>query len=588
MTIASERARQTHQPTFAELYSPKLLTVLREGYGLADFRADVMSGLTVAIVALPLSMAIAIASGVTPDRGLYTAVIGGFIVSLLGGSRFQIGGPAGAFIVLVALTAERQGVEGVILATAMAGVFLIAAGLLRLGTYIKFIPYPVTVGFTAGIAVIIFASQLKDLFGITLAVKEPGEFIPKLEALAGGMHTANVSAIAVAGVSIAIIVVLRRLRPHWPGILIAVVVAALATWALSLPVETIGTRFGGIPRQLPWPAWPLFSVAKAQAVLPDAIAFALLGAIESLLSAVVADGMTGRRHRSNCELVAQGVANIGSALFGGICVTGTIARTATNVRAGARGPVSGMLHSVFLLLFMLIAAPLASYIPLAALASVLVVVAWNMAEKQEFATLIRSSRGDATVLLATFLLTIFRDLTEGILVGFALGAVLFINRMAQMTGIEAATPLVTDDVADHGDGDRVPYDARLAADPDVLVYRITGAFFFGAASTVGSVLDSIADSRKAFVVDFAAVPFLDSTAANAMSRVATKAKRQGIRLFITGTSPTVRRALLTHGVMPPRATYRETIARAIADIKMAGIKGDRQTPPAAPDGLAAG
>jgi SulP family sulfate permease len=573
--------RQIKQPTFAELFTPKLITVLREGYGFADFRADAISGLTVAIVALPLSMAIAIASGVSPGRGLYTAVIGGFIVSLLGGSRFQIGGPAGAFIVLVALTAERHGVDGVILATTMAGVFLIAAGFLRLGTYIKFIPYPVTVGFTAGIAVIIFASQLKDLFGITLTTKEPGEFLPKLEVLALSLHTANVSAVTVAAVSIVIIVVLRKLRPHWPGILIAVVVAALATWALSLPVETIGTRFGGIPRQLPLPAWPLFSLEKARAVLPDAIAFALLGAIESLLSAVVADGMTGRRHRSNCELVAQGFANIGSALFGGICVTGTIARTATNVRAGARGPISGMLHSVFLLLFMLIAAPLASYIPLAALASVLVVVAWNMAEKQEFATLIRSSRGDATVLLATFLLTVFRDLTEGILVGFALGAVLFINRMAQMTGIEAETPLVTADRAD-GDGDRVPYDSRLAADPDVLVYRITGAFFFGAASTVGTVLDSIADARKAFVVDFAAVPFLDSTAANAMNRVATKAKRQGIRLFITGASPTVRRALLTHGVRPPRARYRETIARAIAD-----IKGDREKPSAAPDGLAA-
>jgi SulP family sulfate permease len=574
--------RRIKQPTFAELYAPKLMTVLREGYGLADFRADAISGLTVAIVALPLSMAIAIASGVTPDRGLYTAVVGGFIVSLLGGSRFQIGGPAGAFVVLVALTAERQGIDGVILATAMAGVFLVAAGLLRLGTYIKFIPYPVTVGFTAGIAVIIFASQLKDLFGIKLTGKEPGEFIPKLEVLAGGLHTANVSAIAVACVSIAIIIALRKLRPHWPGILIAVVVAALATWALSLQVETIGTRFGGIPRELPWPAWPPFSLAKARAVLPDAIAFALLGAIESLLSAVVADGMTGRRHRSNCELVAQGFANIGSALFGGICVTGTIARTATNVRAGARGPISGMLHSAFLLLFMLIAAPLASYIPLPALASVLVVVAWNMAEKHEFALLIRSSRGDATVLLATFLLTIFRDLTEGILVGFALGAVLFIHRMAQMTGIEAATPLVTDDVADHGDGDRVPYDVSLAADPDVLVYRITGAFFFGAASTVGTVLDSIADTRKAFVVDFAAVPFLDSTAANAMSRVAAKAVRQGIQLFITGASPTVRRALLTHGVRPPRARYRETIAQAIAD-----IKGGRRTSSAAPDRLAA-
>ena len=583
MSTAHERVRQTHQPTFAELYVPKLVTVLREGYGLADLRADVTSGLTVAIVALPLSMAIAIASGVTPDRGLYTAVVGGFIVSLLGGSRFQIGGPAGAFIVLVSLTAERHGVDGVILATSMAGVFLIAAGLLRLGTYIKFIPYPVTVGFTAGIAVIIFTSQLKDLLGITIAGKEPGEFIPRLEALAGALPTANYSAIAIATLSIAVIVALRALRPHWPGILIAVVVAALATWALSLPVETIGTRFGGIPRELPWPAWPVFSWEQAGAVLPDAIAFALLGAIESLLSAVVADGMTGRRHRSNCELVAQGFASIGSALFGGICVTGTIARTATNVRAGARSPVSGMLHSLFLLLFMLIAAPLASYIPLAALASVLAVVAWNMAEKHAFATLIRSSRGDAVVLLATFLLTIFRSLTEGILVGFALGAVLFINRMAQMTGIESDAPLVTDDQADDGNGDRVPYDVGLAADPDVQVYRITGAFFFGAASAVGTVLDSIADTGKAFVVDFAAVPFLDSTAANAMSRVATKARRQGIRLFITGASPAVRRALLTHGVRPPRARYRETIARAVAD-----IKGDRQTPLAAPDGLAAG
>jgi SulP family sulfate permease len=575
--------RRIKQPSFAELFVPKLITVLREGYGFADLRADAISGLTVAIVALPLSMAIAIASGVTPDRGLYTAVIGGFIVSLLGGNRFQIGGPAGAFIVLVTLTVERHGVDGVILATAMAGVFLIAAGFLRLGSYIKFIPYPVTVGFTAGIAVIIFASQLKDLFGITPSTKEPGELIPKLEVLARSLHTANASALAVAAVSIVVIVVLRKLRPNWPGILIGVTVAALAAWALSLPVETIGTRFGGIPRELPSPAWPPFSLQKVQAVLPDAIAFALLGAIESLLSAVVADGMTGRRHRSNCELVAQGFANIGSALFGGICVTGAIARTATNVRAGARSPIAGMLHSLFLLLFMLIAAPLASYIPLAALAAVLVIVAWNMAEKHEFATLIRSSRGDATVLLATFLLTIFRDLTEGILVGFALGAVLFINRMAEMTGIEAEAPLVSDDRADNGDGEREPYDARLAADPDVLVYRITGAFFFGAASTVGTVLDGIADTRKAFVVDFAAVPFLDSTAANAMSRVAAKAKRQGIRLFITGASPTVRRALLTHGVRPPRAKYRETIARAVAD-----IKGPRERTSAVTEGLAAG
>jgi sulfate permease, SulP family len=576
MGIAAKPTRRTSQPTFAELYVPKLVTVLREGYGFPDFRADVASGLTVAIVALPLSMAIAIASGVTPDRGLYTAVVGGFIVSLFGGSRFQVGGPAGAFIVLVALTVERHGIEGTILATAMAGVFLIVAGLLRLGTYIKFIPYPVTVGFTFGIVVIILTSQIKDLFGLTLGEKEPGEFIPKIEVLARSLHTANVSAIAVAAVSILIIVVLRRLRPHWPGILIAVAVAAVAAWMLSLPVETIGSRFGGIPRELPHPAWPAFSLAKAQAVLPDAIAFALLAAIESLLSAVVADGMTGRRHRSNCELVAQGIANIGSALFGGICVTGLIARTATNIRAGARSPISSMLHSLFLLLFMLVAAPLASFIPLGALAAVLAVVAWNMAEKREFALLIRSSRGDAIVLLATFLLTVFRDLTEGILVGFALGAALFINRMAQMTEVEAAAPLVPADRADFADGKRVPYDSRLAADPDILVYRISGAFFFGAASSVGAVLDGIADTNKAFVIDFAAVPFLDSTAANAMSRVANKAARQGIRLYITGASPVVRRALLTHGVGRSRATYRETIARAVAD-----IKGEREAQTAA-------
>ncbi|MGJ4905216.1 SulP family inorganic anion transporter [Bradyrhizobium sp. HKCCYLS2058] len=571
MSIANEHRSHGrvghHEPTFAELYSPKLLTVLREGYGLSDFRADALAGLTVAIVALPLSMAIAIASGVSPGRGLYTAVVGGFLVSLLGGSRFQIGGPAGAFIVLVAATVDRQGLDGLLIAAMMSGVMLVIAGYLRLGTYIKFIPYPVTVGFTAGIAVIIFASQLKDLFGITLAGKEPGELIPKLAALAHGAPTATMPAVATAALSIAIIVGLKHLRPTWPGILIAVVVAAIITYALQLPVETIGTRFGGIPRELPAPALPAFSLAKIQAVFPDAIAFTLLGAIESLLSAVVADGMTGRRHRSNCELVAQGFANIGSALFGGICVTGTIARTATNVRAGARGPVSGMLHSLFLLVFMLIAAPLASYIPLSALAAVLVVVAWNMAEKHEFATLIRSSWGDATVLLATFGLTIFRDLTEGILVGFALGAVLFINRMAQMTGVEGGSPLAAKDRADFEDEARVPYNPKLSADKDVLVYRITGAFFFGAASTVGTVLDSIADRRKAFVVDFAAVPFLDSTAANAMSRVAAKARRQGIRLFITGASPTVRRALLTHGVRPPLVRFRETIERAVADIK---------------------
>ncbi len=558
---------ELRRASFVELFTPKLITVLREGYGPGDFRADVLAGLTVAIVALPLSMAIAIASGVTPDRGLYTAIIGGFFVSLFGGSRFQVGGPAGAFIVLVAITVERHGVDGVILATMMAGVFLIAAGLLRLGTYVKFIPYPVTVGFTAGIAVIIFASQLRDLFGIVLPGNEPSELFPKLDALGHAWRTISPSAATLSALTLAAIVAARKLRPNWPSILIGVAVAAVVAWALSLPVETIGSRFGGIPETLPLPTLPAFSLEKMRAVLPSAVSFALLASIESLLSAVVADGMTGRRHRSNCELVAQGMANIVSPLFGGICVTGLIARTATNVRAGARGPIAGMMHAAFILLFMLIAAPLASYIPLSSLAAVLVIVAWTMAQKQEFWTLLRSSWGDATVLLATFLLTVFRDLSQGILVGFALGAVLFIDRMAKATGIEAGVPIAADDRADDANGARVPYDPRLATDPDVVVYRITGAFFFGAASTVGAVLDGIADRHKAFIVDFAAVPLLDSTAANAMHRMALKAKRKGVRLFITGASRGVRRKLLTYGVRPPLVKYRASISRALADIK---------------------
>ncbi|GAA3841216.1 SulP family inorganic anion transporter [[Pseudomonas] carboxydohydrogena] len=554
-------------PTFVELYTPKIVTVLREGYDLSSFRADVVAGLTVAIVALPLSMAIAIASGVTPDRGLYTAIVGGLFVSLLGGSRFQVGGPAGAFIVLVAQTVQNHGLDGVILATMMAGVFLIAAGFLRLGTYVKFIPYPVTVGFTAGIAVIIFASQIKDLLGLNLPGHEPAAFLPKLAALGGVIGTINPSAVLLAVVTIAVMVVLRILRPNWPGILIGVVLATVAAAMLGLPVETIGSRFGGIPESIPAPVLPVFSLQKIQAVLPDAIAFALLGSIESLLSAVVADGMTGRRHRSNCELVAQGVANMASALFGGICVTGLIARTATNIRAGARSPVSGIMHSVSVLLFILIAAPLASYVPLCTLAAVLVVVAWTMAEKHEFATLVRSSWGDAAVLLATFLLTVFRDLTEGIVVGFALGAMLFIHRMASAaTATEIPGPWVEDDKAD-GSSERTPYDSALATDPDVIVYRISGAFFFGAASTIGAVLDEVPSGHKGLVIDFEAVPLLDSSAANVIARVATKARQRGIRVVLTGTSHQARRELLVHGARPPMVRYRRDISGAVDEIK---------------------
>jgi SulP family sulfate permease len=406
----------------AKLYRPKLHTTLVEGYGLEDLRHDAMAGLTVAIVALPLSMAIAIASGVSPDRGVTTAIVGGFLVSALGGSRFQIGGPAGAFIVLVSATVARFGVDGLVLAVLLSGLMMILVGALRLGSLIRHIPHAVTVGFTAGIAVTILASQLKDLFGLKLAGAEPGPVFAKLGALAHAWPTASLPAFGLAVAVIAITAGIRRVRPLWPSMLFAVAAASAAAYVLRLPVETIGSRFGGIPHGLPLPHLPAITTAKLLAVLPSALSFTLLGSIESLLSAVVADGMTGRRHRSNMELIAQGVANVASAMFGGISVTGTIARTATNVRAGARSPVAGMLHAVFILAFILIAAPLASYVPVAALAGVLVLVAWNMTEKPAFARLLRDWRTGA-ILLATFGLTVARDLTTGILAGCLLAAI---------------------------------------------------------------------------------------------------------------------------------------------------------------------
>ncbi|HTT97737.1 MAG TPA: SulP family inorganic anion transporter [Rhizomicrobium sp.] len=400
----------------AHLYRPKLVTVLGEGYGVAAFRADLIAAITVAIVALPLSMAIAVASGVGPERGLYASIIGGVLVSALGGSRFQIGGPAGAFITLVAATVARFGVEGLLLTVLLSGVLLVVLGALRVGSLIRHIPHAVTVGFTSGIAVTIFASQLKDLGGLKLTVPEPGPLLAKLEVLAGAVSTITPAALVLGLATAALIFTLRRFRPLWPRKLIAVVLASVAVAVFHLPVVTIGSRFGGIPHGLASPQFPPVSWSLIFVLLPSVLSFTLLGGIESLLSAKVADAMTARHHRSNMELVAQGAANIASALFGGISVTGTIARTATNIRAGARTPLSGMMHSALLLAFMMVAAPLASYVPLCALAAVLVVVCWNMAERAEFARLLKTWR-TAVVLLATFGLTVALDLTTGIIAG---------------------------------------------------------------------------------------------------------------------------------------------------------------------------
>ncbi len=398
---------------------PKLITVLRDGYTLAHLRKDALSGLTVAIVALPLAMAIAIASGTTPDKGLITAIIAGFLISALGGSRHQIGGPTAAFVIVVYGVIQQHGYDGLLLATLMAGLLLLLAGLLRLGSLIRYIPNPVITGFTAGIAVTILSTQVKDFFGLNLATV-PAEFIAKLAAYAGAAGSFQAITLLIALLALGIIIALRLWRPAWPGFLIAIGIATLLVQLLHLPVETIADRFGAIPNSLPAPSLPAISAARLLELLPSAATIALLAGIESLLSCVIADAMTGRKHRSNIELVSQGVANIASALFGGLPATGALARTATNIRAGAHGPVSGMLHAAFLLVFMLALAPLAGLFPLAALAALLVVVAWNMSEIHQIKHTALGPWPDFLVLLLTLALTILLDLTIAILAGTAL------------------------------------------------------------------------------------------------------------------------------------------------------------------------
>lgn len=536
--------------SFADLFTPKLITTLREGYDGRRFLADVVAGLTVAIVALPLAMGIAIASGTTPDRGLFTAIVAGFLISAFGGSRFQIGGPTAAFIVVVYRTIETHGYDGLLVATFLAGLILVAVGYLRLGTYIKYIPYPVTIGFTAGIGITIFVSQVADLLGLSTG-KLPGEFVAKVEALVGALPSLNPSAVALSAASLLVILGLRRYRPKWPGFLIAVVGAAVLTTMLSLDVVTIGSKFGEIPRVPPSPELPPLSLEKIRAVLPDAITIAILAGIESLLSAVVADGMTGRRHRSNCELVAQGFANIASSVFGGLPATGAIARTATNIRSGATGPIAGMLHAVFLLAFVLVAAPLASYVPLAVLAAILAIVAWNMSEVHVVLRLLRNSGwGDRTVLLSTMLLTVFYDLTVGIEVGVVLAAILFMHHMAEAVAVEAhGAPLLDRDRAD--DPQREAYDPSAQTRDDVVVYRIVGPFFFGAANQLTTTLSRIGTRPKRLILDFSGVPLIDATGAATLRGVVEDMRRRDADVILAGTTPAVRRALVRFGIRRP-------------------------------------
>ncbi len=418
-------------PDPTRTFKPKLMSLLKEGYGLQAFGKDAVAGATVAVVALPLSMAIAIACGLPPERGLITAIVGGLIVSATGGSRFQIGGPAGAFIVPVAGTVMAHGVAGLITATFLSGIFLVLAGALRLGRFVRLIPKAVVLGFSAGIAIIIAASQLHDFLGLNIS-QEPPDLAKKISVLVAARASFNPAACALAVATMAVIFLARRWKPGFPGMLLAIVVTSLVTERLHLPIETLGDRFGTLKGVWPAPSLPQLDLTMIAKLLPAAATFALLGAIESLLSATVADTMSGRQHRPEAELIAQGLANMGAALFGGFCVTGTIARTATNIRAGAHGPIAGILHAVFVLIAFLALMPLAAHIPFAALAGVLMVVAWGMIERHEIASVAKGSLGQAAAMLVTLLIVAWFDLIAGIAAGCV---IVMVNTWMKRSGI---------------------------------------------------------------------------------------------------------------------------------------------------------
>lgn len=531
------------------IYIPKSITVIaQEGYRFADLRADALAGLTVAIVALPLAMAIAIASGTTPDKGLITAVIAGFLISALGGSRFQIGGPTGAFIVVVYGIIQTHGYDGLVLATIMAGGMLVIAGLLRFGDWIKYVPEPVVTGFTAGIAVIIFTSQIRDLLGLQMD-DAPAEFVAKLEAFWAARDTVSLATIALAGAALAVIFALRKYAPRAPGFLVVVVGGALLAALLSLDVETIGSRFGGVPSTLPSPHWPEITWERLRELFQPAFTIAFLAGVESLLSAVVADGMTGRRHRSNCELVAQGVANVASGLFGGISATGAIARTATNIRAGAKSPVAGMMHAAFVLASMVALGPLMSFVPLATLAAVLVVVAWNMSEHERFRHILGGPVGDRVVLLATFGLTVLVDLTVAIEVGIVLAAIIFMHRMAEATAIEKGVSLIERDQDDFSGPARDAYTARRELPKGVEVFELRGPLFFGAASRLNDAFEAAFPPPGVFILRFAAVPLVDVSGVATLMRFLKRCEAHGTRVLICELNAGARAELERMGVL---------------------------------------
>lgn len=525
------------------MFRPKIFDTFKE-YSLKQFRNDITAGVIVGVVALPLAIAFAIASGVSPDKGLVTSIIAGFLISALGGSRVQIGGPTGAFVVIVYDIVQKHGIEGLTIATILGGLILCIFGLARLGTAIKFIPYPVVIGFTSGIAVIIFSSQMKDFFGLNIE-HVPSEFLSKWSVYFQSWKTLNPFALGIALFTILNIVVLRRISKDIPGTFVAIVLTSLAVYAFHIPVETIGSRFPAIPNHFPAPQWPTITWDALNTLIRPALTIAVLAGIESLLSAVVADGMIGGRHRSNTELVAQGIANMVTPLFGGIPATGAIARTATNIHSGGRTPVAGIIHAAVLFFIMTLLGDAALKIPLATLSGILVVVAYRMAEWHSFFMVLNAPRSDAVVLITTFLLTIFFDLTVAIEIGVILAVLLFVRRLSQNEVVKE----IKGAYRDEEDRDDPQALSRKEIPSGIEIYEINGPFFFGMVSTFIETMNNVEKNPKVRILRMRHVPSIDATAINALRQVILQSRKHGISIVLSGVNRHVSGQLMRSGVV---------------------------------------
>lgn len=514
-------------------FIPKSYLYLRSGYSFSTFKKDLVAGITVGVIALPLAMAFAISSGVSPERGLTTAIIAGFLISALGGSRIQIGGPTGAFVVLVFDIVQRNGYEGLAVSTLIASVLLIFLGLCRLGSCIKYIPHPLVTGFTSGIAVIIFSSQIRDFLGLDMKTV-PADFLEKWMAYAQALGSAHPTSCLMGFGTLFLIVLIRRYAPKLPWGITSIIVSTFFYYLFQLPVETIASRFGEIPHSIPAPVWPSFHVIQGKELefLRDGLSIAFLGGIESLLSAVIGDGMIGGRHKSNCELLGQGIANFFSVLFGGIPATGAIARTAANVKTGAQTPLAGMIHALTLFLIVFFLAPLVSHIPLASLAAVLIMVAWNMSESEHFIHLLKAPKSDVIVLLTSFLLTVFVDITTAIAVGMVLASFFFMSRMknfSRTVSLKDSFEEKNDEFPERSDVQSIEV---KKVPKSIEVYEIQGPFFFGAADMLKDLLVGLEKPPKVFILRLRQATFIDASGMHALKEFYQKCQKEKATLIL--------------------------------------------------------